>query len=119
MKITAFATVFALLVLPLTALAQVSIGPAGVYAQNFAFLGITDYALTNNAPGNLGWYATKAVGDASPNTFVATDGTGALAAGLRNYGSAASADRLDVCVPIRQFTISKNPSTTTRSPVNN
>ena len=93
MKITAFATVFALLVLPLTALAQVSIGPAGVYAQNFAFLGITDYALTNNAAGNLGWYATKAVGDASPNTFVATDGTGALAAGLRNYGSAANADR--------------------------
>ena len=92
MKITALGIVLTLLLLPITTVCQVLIGPAGVYAQNFAFLGTTDYSLTNNTGLNLGWYATRTSGNATPNIFEAEAGLDPTA-GFNNYGTAGNADR--------------------------
>jgi hypothetical protein len=95
MNTTAFGILLLILVFPVTMVCQVSITCSSIpnYTQDFAFLGMTDYALTSNAPANLGWYATKSVGDANPNTFVANNGTAIIPAGLRNLGTTGDADR--------------------------
>ena len=88
---------FALLLFPLTSASQVSIttaGPAGAYTQNFngAFLSSTTYNLTDNAAANLGWYAFRTSGNATPNPFVADNGNSA-ADEFKNYGAAGNAER--------------------------
>ena len=91
------AILFTLLLFPLFAVSQVSIttaGPAGSYTQGFntAFLGTGNYSLTDNAPANLGWYAFRNVGNATPNIFFADTGASGTEQ-FKNYGSTGSADR--------------------------
>jgi hypothetical protein len=91
------AVFFALFLLPAIAVSQVSIttaGPVGAYTQNFnsTFLSTGNYNLTDNAAGNLGWYAFSTGANATPNVFVADTGTGNTGE-FKNYGSAGNADR--------------------------
>src|SRR5688572_30235916 len=92
-----FGIVSVLFLFQQTTVCQVSIttvGPAGAYSQNFngSFLSTSDYPLTNNAPANLGWYATRTSGNLIPNVFNADIGTG-VAGEFSNYASASSTDR--------------------------
>jgi hypothetical protein len=87
------ALVLTLLLFPVIASSQVSItcGPGSSYTQNFAFLGTTDFALTNNTP--LGIYAERQTLNTSPLTFFADTGTLVTPAGYRNYGAAGNGER--------------------------
>lgn len=94
MKLTLLGIVVSMLILPLTAVSQVSIttSPIGTYTQNFdgAFLSTGDYTLTDNAPANLGWYSARTIG--TGNVFTASIGN-AVAGQFYNYGLAADPNR--------------------------
>src|SRR5687768_6316891 len=91
MNLSALAVGLLLMLLPVSLVGQVSItsfGPSGAYSQNFdngVFLSTSDYTLFNNAPGNIGWYATKATNNDVPNALSASSGPSPNA-GFQNYG---------------------------------
>jgi hypothetical protein len=74
--------------------AQVSItvlGPSGAYAQDFSGLGTGNFSLTNNT-SITGVYAFRSFGNATPNIFVADNGTSTVTE-FKNYGSTGDPDR--------------------------
>jgi hypothetical protein len=68
-----------------------TLGPPGMYTQDFSVLGTTNFALTDNT-SIPGVYAFRGLGNATPNIFVADDGSGTNGE-FKNYGSTGSPDR--------------------------
>lgn len=83
-----------LILISSSALAQVSIttlGPGGIYTQDFSALTPANFALTDNT-SITGVYAFRQIGNATPNIFEADNGSG-LINGFKNYGAAGTPER--------------------------